>query len=68
MRGRSRLSRQSEFCRQVDNARPDLFEARERPLLLNGRPLHGKGIASALEMVMAQDAAAHDGQVGIGTH
>ena len=42
-----------------------ILKAIEDDLTLHGGLLHGEGIASTLEMLMAQDAAAHDGQVCI---
>ena len=35
-------------------------------ILLNGRFGHGKGVMSALEMVVAQNGAAHNGQIRVG--
>ena len=36
--------------------------------LVNGSPLHGKGIMTALEMIVSQDRAAHNGKVRVGTY
>ena len=54
--------------RPADNARLNVLEAPEFQLLLHRRGLHGEGIVSTLEVLMAEDRAAHNGQVGIGAH
>ena len=43
----------------------DILKALELHLSLHRRLLHGEGVAAALEMLMAQDTAAHNGQVRI---
>ena len=35
---------------------------------LHRRLFHGEGVVAALEVVVGQDGAAHDGQVGVGAH
>ena len=50
------------------NARLHVLEAREDDWRLHRGFLHSEGVVSALEMVVGQDGAAHDGQVGIGAH
>ena len=52
----------------VDDARLHVLKAREGDGLFHWSLLHGKGVAAALEVVMAQDGAAHDGQVRVGAH
>ena len=51
--------------RPLDDARADIVKAAEADRLLDRRALHGKCVVPALEMVVAQDGAADDGQVGI---
>ena len=48
-----------------DDARLHVRKLAERDRLLNRRRLHGKGVAAALKMIVAQDRAAYDGQIGI---
>ena len=45
-----------------------VLKAGERPCLFDGGLGHGKFIVAALEVVVAQDAAAHDGQVSVAAH
>ena len=52
----------------VDDTGGDIFKPGKAPGKLYGCLLHGEGIPSALEMVVAQDAAAHNGQVGVGAN
>ncbi len=52
----------------VDDAGVHVLKAGEDPLLLDGRFGHGELVVTALEVVVAQDAAAHDGQVGVAAH
>ena len=50
----------------VDDARLDVFVTGDRELALIRRLRHGKLVAAALEVVVAQDRAADDGQVRVG--
>ncbi len=52
----------------MDDAGVHVLKAGEDPLLLDGRFGHGELVVAALEVVVAQDAAAHDGQVGVAAH
>ena len=52
----------------VDDAGLHVLKAGEDPCLLDGGFGHGELVVAALKVVMAQDAAAHDGQVGIAAH
>ena len=52
----------------VDDAGFDILVAGESPALLDGSFGHGELVVAALEVVVAQDAAAHDGQVGVAAH
>ena len=52
----------------VHDAGLHVLKAGEHPGLFNGSLGHGKLVMTALEMVMAQDAAAHDRQVGVAAH
>ena len=45
-----------------------VLKAGEHPRLFNGGFRHGKLVVTALEVVVAQDAAAHDGQIGVAAH
>ena len=49
----------------LDKARLDVFKARETDGGFYRGLLHGEGIVAALEMLMAQDGAAYNGQVGV---
>ena len=51
--------------RPVDDARLDVFVTGDRELALILRLRHGELVAAALEVVVAQDRAADDGQVGV---
>ena len=52
----------------LDDARLHIRELPEGHRLLNRRPLHGEGVAAALEMVVAENRAAHDGEIGVAAH
>ena len=52
----------------VDDARLHVLKAREGDRLFHRGLLHGEGVAAALEVVMAQNGAAHDGQIRVGAH
>ena len=52
----------------VHDAGLHILKAGEHPCFFNGSLGHGKLIVTALEVVVAQDAAAHDRQVGVATH
>ena len=52
----------------VDDARFHILKAGEDPGFLDGGFGHGEFIMAALEMVVAQDAATHNGQVGVAAH
>ena len=54
--------------RPADDAGFDLFIAGEGPGLFDGGLGHGELVVAALEMVVAEDAAADDGQVGVAAH
>ncbi len=54
--------------RPLDDARLHILKAPEGDGPLNGGLLHGKGVAAALEMVMAQNGAAHDGKICVAAH
>ena len=54
--------------RPLHNSCLNVLEAPESNRSLHGSRLHGEGIVAALEMLMAQDGAAHNGQVRIGAH
>ena len=56
------------YKRQVYDAGLHVLKAGERPCLFDGGLGHGKFIVAALEVVVAQDAAAHDGQVSVAAH
>ena len=44
-----------------------ILKARHGKLLLHAGPRHGKGIMTSLKMIMTQNGAANDRQVGIGS-
>ena len=46
----------------------DVLEAFERDFLFNARVLHGEAVVTALEVLVAQNRAAHDGQVRVGAN
>ena len=52
----------------LDDAGLDILEPGEGQLLLHRGELHGEGVVAALEVLVAQDRAADDGQVGVGAH
>ena len=52
----------------VDDAGFHILKAGEYPALLDGGLGHGELVVTALEVVVAQDAAAHNGQVCIAAH
>ena len=52
----------------LDDTGGDVLIARKLHFLLNRGSFHGEGIVSTLEMLVAQDGAAHDGKIRIGTH
>ena len=52
----------------LDNAYLDVLKAGEGHRGLHGGLLHGEGIAAALEVVVGQNGAAYDGQIGVGAH
>ena len=52
----------------LDNAGLDVLKAGEGHRGLHGGLLHGEGIAAALEVVVGQNGAAYDGQIGVGAH
>ena len=52
----------------LDDARPDVLIPREGDGSLHRGLLHGEGVPPALEVVVGQDGAAHDGQVRVGAH
>ena len=52
----------------MDDARLHVLKARKGDGLFHRGLLHGEGVAAALEVVVAQNGAAHDGQVRVGTH
>ena len=45
-----------------------ILKAGKYPSLFNGSLGHGKLVVTALKVVVAQDAAAHDGQIGVAAH
>ena len=51
--------------RPLDDPRGDVGESREGELPPNARARHGKGVAPALVVLVREDGAAHDGQVGV---
>ena len=52
--------------RPPQNASPHVRERREREGLGDLRARHGEHVAAALEVVVAEDGAAHDGKVRVG--
>ena len=52
----------------LDDARLHILKVPEGDGPLNGGLLHGKGVAAALEMVMAQNGAAHDRKICVAAH
>ena len=54
--------------RPVDNACRHILKAAERHLPFHRSLLHGEGISPALEVIVAEDGTAHDGQIRVGTH
>ena len=52
----------------LDDARFHVLIAGEGEGCFHRSLLHGEGVVSALEVVVGQDGAAHDGQVGVGAH
>ena len=52
--------------RPADDPRPDIREVAEAVFFLRLRPRHGELIVAALEVIVAQDRPAHDGQVRVG--
>ena len=52
----------------LDDTGFDVLKAPEGQLLLHMRLLHGKAVVTALKVLVAEDTAAHDGQIGVGTN
>ena len=52
----------------VYNTGLHVLKAGEHPSLFNGCLGHGKLVVAALEVVVAQDAATHDGQISVAAH
>ena len=54
--------------RPFDDARLDILKAGEDDRLLDGGLFHGEGITPALKMIVREDGAAHNGEIGIAAH
>ena len=52
--------------RPLHNPRVDILIASEGDFRFQARAFHGKAVMTALKVLMAQDGAAHNGQIGVG--
>ena len=52
----------------VERVRQAIEALNYQPSMMARGLLHGKGVAAALEMVMAQNGAAHDGKICVAAH